>query len=59
MLVNIGFKKKSLKKASTVAESGNADVGYNIHYRTNLSQTIEINSITMKIYSISMYLLKY
>ena len=42
--------QKSLKRTSTAAGTGNADVGRNVHYLTNLSLIIEFeNQIGMTI----------
>ena len=40
-LANIGYKE-SLKRTSTAAGTGNADVGRKVHYLTNLSLKIEL-----------------
>ena len=41
-LTNNGYKE-SLKRTSTTAGTGNADVGRKIHYLTNLSLWVELN----------------
>ena len=47
-LANIGYKE-SLKDISTAAEPGNAVVGQNVNYITNLSLRIEWISVSFYI----------